>query len=101
MKAEREPAGPGPAGEGKAGQKGGDRPRLDPMTLDKNGDKKISREEASEPPLSMFFDRVDTNGDGVLDQAELAAMRSRMRSGGGGPGGPGGPMGSGGPPPGP
>jgi Ca2+-binding EF-hand superfamily protein len=58
--------------------------------LDKNKDKKVSREEASQIP-PQFFDRLDANHDGFLDEEEWNAMRSgRGGSGysmGGGPGG--------------
>jgi Ca2+-binding EF-hand superfamily protein len=47
-------------------------------SLDKNGDGKISKEEA-EGPLKERFDRIDTNGDGFLDQTELQQVRERMR----------------------
>jgi collagen type III alpha len=67
------------------------------MASDKNGDGKISKDEAPEF-MQNFFDRIDTNGDGMLDKAEMEAMRQRRRPGGGrggpgsGPGaGPGGP----------
>lgn len=71
------------------------------MELDKDGDGKISRQEAPER-MQGFFDMVDTNKDGYLDKAEISAMRARfqrakpgMPPGGpvdpGGPGLPGGP----------
>jgi hypothetical protein len=41
--------------------------------------------------MQSFFDRIDADSDGFVDQKELAEMRNRMRAaGGGGPGGPGG-----------
>ncbi|MEK6286580.1 MAG: EF-hand domain-containing protein [Acidobacteriota bacterium] len=52
--------------------------------LDKNKDKKISREEAAQMP-PQFFDRLDANRDGFLDEEEWNAMRSgggRMMVGG-------------------
>jgi hypothetical protein len=76
---------------------------------DTDGDGKMSKEEAG-MPYSMFFDRLDSDKDGLVDQTEAEAaiemmkqMRSRARegggAGGGGPGGPGrgGPGGGGGP----
>jgi Ca2+-binding EF-hand superfamily protein len=53
--------------------------------MDKNKDKKITRDElpAQFPP--QFFDRLDTNKDGAIDEEEFNAMR---RFGGGGGGGP-------------
>jgi collagen type III alpha len=39
--------------------------------------------------MQFFFDRIDTNGDGALDKAEIEASRQRRGSGGGrGSGGP-------------
>ena len=52
------------------------------MDSDKDGDGKISKEEAPEF-MQSFFDRVDTNGDGLLDKTEAEAMRQRRGSGGG------------------
>jgi hypothetical protein len=63
------------------------------MQLDKDGDKKVSREEAP-PEMAAFFDKIDTNGDGFIDAKEAAAAaarRRKMQQEGGGPGGPGGP----------
>ena len=57
------------------------------MQYDKDGDRKVSREEAPER-MQQFFDRMDTNGDGQLDAQEIAEMRKRMeaaRQGGGPP----------------
>jgi RND family efflux transporter MFP subunit len=88
--------GPGRGGPGDAtgsGGPGGSRgmggPRagggMDPSQFDTNKDGKVSKEEAPEM-MQRFFDRIDTNGDGMLDQDEIRAMRNR----GGGPGGRGG-----------
>ena len=49
---------------------------------DKNGDGKISKEEAPDQ-LKERFDRIDSNGDGQLDEAELKVMFERMREAGG------------------
>jgi hypothetical protein len=63
------------------------------MQFDKDGDKRVSRDEAPEP-MRPFFEKLDTNGDGYLDQAEISAIRARRppggdaggdRAGGGGP----------------
>jgi HlyD family secretion protein len=75
------PAGPGGrSGRGPGGGMG------DLMAADKDGDGKVSKDEAPEF-LQNFFDRVDTNTDGFLDKAEIEAMRNRRGPGGSG-GGP-------------
>jgi Ca2+-binding EF-hand superfamily protein len=51
--------------------------------LDKNKDKKISKDEAP-PQMGQFFDFIDTNKDGFLDEAEWTAIMNR-RGGMGGP----------------
>lgn len=53
--------------------------------LDKNKDKKVSREEASQMP-PQFFDRLDANKDGFLDEEEWNNMRRNLGGGGGGGG---------------
>lgn len=52
------------------------------MRHDKNGDGKVTKEEAPES-MQQFFGRIDANGDGVLEKAEVEAMAQRFRSGGG------------------
>ena len=51
------------------------------MQYDADGDGKVSRAEVPES-MQSFFDRLDTNGDGFIDAAEIAAMRSRFQQGG-------------------
>ena len=46
---------------------------------DKNKDGKISREEMPQR-MKRFFDRVDTNSDDVIDDAELKALEKRFKS---------------------
>ena len=82
-------AGAGDEG-GKRGGRGSGRPRMNIMEFDKDGDKKVSREEAPEP-MQARFDKIDTNGDGFIDAKEAAAAaarRRKMEAEGGGPGGP-------------
>ncbi len=55
--------------------------------FDKDGDGKISKEEAPER-MRENFEKMDVNGDGLLDQSDFEAMRERFRQGGG-PGGQG------------
>ena len=49
------------------------------MQHDKDGDGKVSRSEAPER-MKSFFDRIDTNGDGMIDAAENKAMANRRRN---------------------
>ncbi|MBI5759638.1 MAG: HlyD family efflux transporter periplasmic adaptor subunit, partial [Planctomycetales bacterium] len=90
-------ASPGSSGESgdETAKKSAKRPQFNIMSLDKDGDKKVSRDEASgegAPPfMASAFDFMDTNKDGFIDAAEVAESRKRMQQGGGGrPGGPGG-----------
>ncbi len=48
------------------------------MANDKDGDGKVSLEEAPEF-MKSWFGRIDTNGDGFIDAAENAALRKRMQ----------------------
>jgi multidrug efflux pump subunit AcrA (membrane-fusion protein) len=81
------PDGAGP-GRGPGGGGPGGRPNL--MQFDVDGDGRVSKEEAPER-MQQFFDRIDSNGDGAIDQAEIDQMQSRFGGGpaaGRGPGGP-------------
>jgi HlyD family secretion protein len=97
----REGVGEGPGGPGgpeEGGKRGGGKRSFDLMQFDKDGDKKLTREELPERMQGML-DQIDKNGDGALDAAELQEMRkafSQRRQQGGGPGGPGAPGGEGG-----
>jgi RND family efflux transporter MFP subunit len=79
--------GPGAPAGADQGKKGA----FDLMAYDKNGDKKISKEEAPEQ-IKGFFDRMDTNEDGFIDAKEIAEARRKMQQmqqqmqGGGGAG---------------
>src|SRR5215475_13239640 len=44
--------------------------------LDKNKDKKISKDEFPSQFPPQFFDRIDTNHDGFIDEEEWKAMQS-------------------------
>ncbi|MFQ5744056.1 MAG: hypothetical protein ACE5HV_10760 [Acidobacteriota bacterium] len=48
---------------------------------DANGDGLIVREEVPERMRERFFDRADTDGDGVIDADELEAIAKRFRRG--------------------
>ncbi|MEX0978150.1 MAG: HlyD family efflux transporter periplasmic adaptor subunit [Pirellulales bacterium] len=83
----------GPGGE----ERGEGRPKqggrgFDLMAADKDGDKKISLDEAPDR-MKDAFGQMDTNGDGFIDAKEAAELRRRMQQmrQGGGQGGPGGP----------
>jgi len=86
----RGPPGGGPGGaRNTVGEDGGGRgngaSRGDPIQrFDKNGDGKISMEEAP-PPMQRNFSQHDTNGDGLIDAEEA---KSLPRPGPGGPPGP-------------
>ncbi|MCA8985171.1 MAG: EF-hand domain-containing protein [Planctomycetaceae bacterium] len=57
--------------------------------MDKDGDGKLSKEEAPER-MRETFDRLDLNKDGFIDQEEIRQMMERFRQGGPGrPDGPG------------
>lgn len=79
---QRRPGAPAtPAPDREAG-----RPRLpDFSQFDKDGDGKISKEEAPERMLQRF-DQMDENGDGFFDKKEqddfLQRLRDRLRPGG-------------------
>jgi collagen type III alpha len=47
---------------------------------DKNGDGKLSREEAPQP-LKDNFERLDTNRDGQIDEAEVRQFLGVRRDG--------------------
>ena len=82
---------PGRAGaEGRPGQPGqpgqpGVAGRINPEEMfrrlkeaDKNGDGKISKDEAPDR-MKENFDRIDANGDGQLDESEIKTMFERLR----------------------
>lgn len=54
--------------------------------LDKNKDKKISKDEFPQNFPSQFFDRLDENKDGFIDEQEWSRSRQRFAGGGRGMG---------------
>ena len=54
---------------------------------DKDGDGKLSKDEVG-TPYTYFFDRIDSDSDGFLSEAEadasIQSMKKRMQQGGGG-----------------
>ena len=77
----------GQKGQGQKSSRGGMSFESLVARYDKNGDKKLSIDEAPEMMKSRF-DKLDTNGDGVFDSAEAAQAREmmakRMKDGKGG-----------------
>jgi Ca2+-binding EF-hand superfamily protein len=71
------PQGPGPGGQGNFRMQ---MPNF--ADLDKNKDKKLSKDEV---PMPQMMDRLDENKDGFIDEEEWNRMRGRMGAGGGGP----------------
>lgn len=70
-----------PAGPPGGFQGGGQRFQMPSFAdLDKNKDKKISKDEFQGPP--QFFDRLDENKDGFIDEEEYNRIRQRMGGGG-------------------
>jgi dienelactone hydrolase len=48
------------------------------LAMDKDGDEKISRDEA-QGQLKRNFDRIDSNSDGLIDRKELGRLAARMQ----------------------
>ena len=70
--------------EGEEGRRRPGAPQLE--TIDKDGDGKISKEEAPER-MAGRFDQIDKNGDGFIDKAEFEALVEMIRKRGRRPGG--------------
>src|SRR5437867_177946 len=82
----QEPQQTPPPGGGGRGQGGGQRMQLPSFAeMDKNKDKKLSKEELSQMP-PQFFDRLDENKDGFIDEEEWNKRGNRPGGGGGGGG---------------
>jgi multidrug efflux pump subunit AcrA (membrane-fusion protein) len=52
------------------------------MQFDKDGDGKVSKDEAP-AQMQQYFGRLDTNGDGFIDRGEVAASATQRKKGGG------------------
>jgi Ca2+-binding EF-hand superfamily protein len=71
-------------GPGGGAQGGGMRFQMPSFSeLDKNKDKKLSRDEFPSQFPAQAFDRLDENKDGFVDEEEWGRMRGRMMGGGG------------------
>lgn len=68
--------------------------------LDKNGDGVLDKSETKGFPLDADFDKIDSNKDGRIDAAELAAFKAKMGNPGAGPPPGGAPPAGSAPPPG-
>lgn len=53
--------------------------------LDKNGDGVLDKSETKGFPLDADFDKIDSNKNGRIDAAELAAFKAKMGNPGAGP----------------
>ncbi|PYP84257.1 MAG: hypothetical protein DMF61_20385 [Blastocatellia bacterium AA13] len=73
--------GPPPQTDNPGGRRGGQFQMPNFAEMDKNKDKKISRDEFKGP--AQMFDRLDENKDGFIDEEE---WNRRRTGGGGGPG---------------
>jgi Ca2+-binding EF-hand superfamily protein len=47
--------------------------------IDKDGDGRVSRNEAAGSPFAQRFDRLDTNRDGYVTREEMRAAFQQMR----------------------
>jgi len=88
--AQDQPPPPPPGGFGGGGQRMVQFQMPTFAELDKNKDKKISRDEFPSQFPPQAFDRMDTNHDGFIDEEEWKAMTAQFSGGGRGGGGMGG-----------
>lgn len=51
------------------------------LAMDKDGDNKISQDEA-QGPIKNNFDRIDSNSDGLIDRTELKQVAARLQRSG-------------------
>jgi uncharacterized low-complexity protein len=68
----------GKCGEGKCGGGKGSEGKCGMSRMDADGDGKVTREEFMQGHAAMF-EKIDQNGDGVIDSAERDAHMSRMK----------------------
>ena len=68
----------GKCGEGKCGGGKGGEGRCGMSRMDANGDGNVTKEEFMQGHDAMF-DKIDQNGDGVIDPAERKGHMKRMR----------------------
>ena len=84
--------GSAPSETGRPSPAGRDAARPDWSSLDKDGDGRISKEEAPQQ-MRQFFDRMDPNQDGFIDKDEMESLRRRASKSGLSGGGKGKPSG--------
>ena len=68
----------GKCGEGKCGAAKAGEGKCGMARMDADGDGKVTREEFMKGHEAMF-DKIDTNGDGVIDAGERAAHMEKMK----------------------
>ena len=68
----------GKCGEGKCGAGKSGEGKCGMARMDADGDGKVTREEFMKGHEAMF-DKIDQNGDGVIDQAEREAHMEKMK----------------------
>jgi uncharacterized low-complexity protein len=68
----------GKCGEGKCGAGKGGEGKCGMGRMDADGDGNVSRDEFMQGHEAMF-DKIDTNGDGVIDMAERDAHMNKMK----------------------
>jgi uncharacterized low-complexity protein len=68
----------GKCGEGKCGAGKGGEGKCGMGRMDADGDGKVTRDEFMQGHEAMF-DKIDQNGDGVIDQAEQEAHLKKMQ----------------------
>lgn len=68
------------AGAGPASAGSGCGLDVDPAALDSNHNAELSRNETAGSALADVFDRVDSNGDGVISQPEFAGRCASLQA---------------------
>ena len=69
----------GKCGEGKCGAGKGDEGKCGMGRMDADGDGKVTKEEFMQGH-EVMFEKIDQNGDGVIDAAEREAHMNKMKA---------------------